>query len=76
MITFGEEPVPKSPDKHRKVLNIMDMHSLMKSSGEAIAAIAKNMPKKENAEVEKKKPTDLDNFVKTGKTRQVFGYTA
>ena len=34
------------------------------------------MPKKENAEVEKKKPNDLDNFVKTGKTKHVFGYTA
>lgn len=76
MITFGEESVPKSPDKNRKVLKVMDMHSMMKGSGEAMAALAKNMPKKENTEAEKKKPNDLDNFVKTGKTKQVFGYTA
>ena len=76
MITFGEEPVPKNPNQHRKVLKVMDMHSMMKGSGEALAALAKSMPKKENPEAEKKKPNDLDNFVKTGKTRQVFGYTA
>jgi hypothetical protein len=76
MITFGEEPVPKNPDKQRKVLKVMDMHSMMKGSGEAMAALAKNMPKKDNTEAEKKKPNDLDNFVKTGKTKQVFGYTA
>jgi hypothetical protein len=76
MITFGEESVPKSPDKHRKVLKVMDLHSMMKGSGEAIAELAKNMPKKDKTEAEKKKPNPLDNFVKTGKTRQVFGYTA
>jgi hypothetical protein len=76
MITFGEEPVPKSPGQRRKVLKVMDMHSIMKGSGEAIAALAKNMPKKENGDTEKKKPNPLENFVKTGKTRQVFGYTA
>jgi len=76
MITFGEEPVPESPDKLRKVLKVMDMHSMMKGSGEAMAALAKNMPKKDKTEAEKKKPNDLDNFVKTGKTKQVFGYTA
>jgi hypothetical protein len=76
MITFGEESVPKSPDKHRKVLKVMDMHSMMKGTGEAMAALAKSMPKKENTEAEKKKPNDLDNFVRTGKTKQVFGYTA
>ena len=75
MITFGEEPVPKNPDQHRKVLKVMDMHSLMKGSGEAIAALAKSMPKKENPEAEKKKPNELDNFIKTGRTKQVFGYT-
>ena len=76
MITFGEEPVPKKPDQHRKVLKVMDMHSLMKGSGEVIAALAKSMPKKENPDAEKKKPNELDNFVKTGRTKQVFGYTA
>jgi len=76
MITFGEESVPKNPDKNRKVLKVMDMHSMMKGSGEAMAALAKNMPGKEKADAEKKKPNEMDNFVKTGKTKQVFGYTA
>jgi hypothetical protein len=76
MITFGEEPVPKKPDQHRKVLKVMDMHSMMKGSGEAIAALAKSMPKKDQADAEKKKPNEMDNFVKTGRTKQVFGYTA
>ena len=76
MITFGEEQVPKNPNEHRKVLKVMDMHSMMKGGAETIAALAKTMPKKDQADAEKKKPNDMDNFVKTGKTRQVFGYTA
>ena len=76
MITFGEEPMSKRPDQNRKVLKVMDMHSMMKGSGQAMAAIAKSMPKKENPETEKKKTSVMDNFVKTGKTKQVFGYTA
>jgi hypothetical protein len=76
MITFGEERVPNHSDKTRKVLKVMDMRSIMKGSAEAIAELAKNMPKKDNQEAEKKKTNDLDNFVKTGKTKQVFGYSA
>jgi hypothetical protein len=34
------------------------------------------MPKKDQAEGEKKKPDEMDNFVKTGRTKQVFGYIA
>jgi hypothetical protein len=75
MITFGEEPVPKNPNQHRKVLKVMDMHSMMKGSTETIAALAKAMPKKDQADAEKKKPNEMDNFVKTGRTKQVFGYT-
>jgi hypothetical protein len=76
MITFGEERVPKSQDKSRKVLKVMDMHSMMKGSAETMAALAKTLPKKDKTEAEKKKPNDLENFAKTGKTKQVFGYTA
>lgn len=76
MITFGEEHAPKNPEKTRKVLKVMDMHSMMKGSGESIAALAKAMPKNDKTEVEKKKTNELDNFVKTGRTKQVFGYTA
>ena len=76
MITFGEESVPKKPDQHRKVIKVMDMHSMMKGSAETMTALAKTLPKNDKAEAEKKKPNDLDNFVKTGKTKQAFGYTA
>jgi hypothetical protein len=76
MITFGEEPIPKKQDQSRKVLKVMDMHSMMKGSAETIAALAKTMPKKDQADAEKKKPNEMDNFVKTGRTKQVFGYTA
>jgi hypothetical protein len=76
MITFGEEPIPKKQDQRRKVLKVMDMHSMMKGSAETIAALAKTMPKKDQADAEKKKPNEMDNFVKTGRTKQVFGYTA
>jgi hypothetical protein len=34
------------------------------------------MPKKDQADAEKKKPNEMDNFVKMGRTKQVFGYTA
>jgi hypothetical protein len=76
MITFGEESIPEKPDQHRKVLKVMDMHSMMKGTGEGMAALVKNMPKKEKSEAEKKKTDNMDNFVKTGKTKQAFGYTA
>jgi hypothetical protein len=76
MITFGEEQVPKSSDKSRKVLKVIDMHSMMKGSAESIAALAKTMAKKDKPDEEKKKPNQLDNFAKTGRTKQVFGYTA
>jgi hypothetical protein len=76
MITFGEERVPKSQDKYRKVLKVMDMHSMMKGSAENMAALAKAMPKKDKPVTDDKKPNQLDNFVKTGRTKQVFGYTA
>jgi len=76
MITFGEEPVPKKQDQRRRVLKVMDMHSMMKGSAETIAALAKAMPKKDPVDAEKKKPNPMDNFVKTGRTKQVFGYIA
>jgi hypothetical protein len=49
---------------------------MLKGTGEGIAEFEKNLPKKSNADVENKKTNELDNFVKTGKTKQVFGYTA
>ena len=76
MITFGEESVPKNPGNNRKVLKVMDMRSMMKGSGEMMTALAKSVPQKDKADIEKAKSDDLDNFIKTGKTKQVFGYTA
>ena len=76
MITFGEESVPKDPSNNRKVLTVMDMRSMMKGNGEAMTALAKSLPQKDKAGIEKEKSDDLDNFIKTGKTKQVFGYTA
>jgi len=70
MITFGEEPIPKKQDQSRKVLKVMDMHSMMKGGAETIAALAKTMPKKDQADAEKKKPNEMDNFVKTGRTNR------
>lgn len=76
MIAFGEESVPKSSSQYQKVLKVMDMRSMMKGSAESMAALAKNMPKKEIPNAGKKMENELDNFVKTGRTKQVFGYTA
>jgi hypothetical protein len=75
MITFGEESDPKNPGINRKVLKVIDMRSMMKGSGEALTALAKSLSEKDKADNEKKKPDELDNFVKTGKTKQFFGYT-
>lgn len=75
-ITFGEETIPTNPDKNRKVLKVMDMRSLFKGSEKSIAAIAEALPKKDTTDTKKKEANELDNFIKTGKTKQVFGYTA
>jgi hypothetical protein len=76
MITFGEEAVSKNPGNQRKVLKVIDMRSMMKGSGEAMTALAKSLPEKDKDSSEKTKHDELDNFTKTGKTKQVFGYTA
>jgi hypothetical protein len=76
MITFGEESDPKNPGNQRKVLKVIDMRSMMKGSGEAMTALAKSLPEKDKAGSDKTKHDELDNFIKTGKTKQVFGYTA
>ena len=75
-ITFGEEPIPTNPDRNRKVLKVMDMRSMIKGAGNGLAAVAKALPEKEKAATENKQADELDNFKKTGKTKQVFGYTA
>jgi hypothetical protein len=78
MITFVDKAGSNSPGKNGKILTVMDMRSMFKGGAETAAAIARNMPKKENTEAEKKKPNDLTaaSFVKTGRTKQFFGYTA
>ena len=78
MITFSDKEGSGTPNKNGKVITIMDMRSMFKSGAETAAAIAKTMPKKENTEAEKKKPNDMTttSFVKTGRTKQFFGYPA
>jgi hypothetical protein len=78
MISFVDKEGPNTPGKDGKTITVMDMRSMFKSGAEAAAAIVKNMPKKESTETEKKKTNDLTttSFVKTGRTKQFFGYTA
>jgi hypothetical protein len=77
MITFSDKEGPGTPGKNGKVITVMDMRSMFKSGVESAAAIAKTMPKKEYSDTEKKKPNvDITNFVKTGRTKDFFGYPA
>jgi hypothetical protein len=78
MITFVDKAGPNTPGKNGKTVTVMDMRSMFKGGAETAAAIAKNMPKKENTEAEKKKPNEQTSasFEKTGRTKQFFGYTA
>jgi hypothetical protein len=70
MITFSE-----GHSKNQKVMTVMDMRHMMKGMGSGLTELAKTLPKKEKP-VTGKKENALDNFKKTGKTKQVFGYTA
>jgi lipopolysaccharide export LptBFGC system permease protein LptF len=73
MITFGEEHVPKSQDKYRKVLKVMDMHSMMKGSAESMAALAKAMPKKDKPNTDNKKANELDNLLRQEEPNNSLG---
>jgi hypothetical protein len=76
MITFSEESSHSHKGENSKVITVMDMRSMLKGMGKGLEDIAKTLPKKDKADVEKKKPNEMDNFKKTGKTKQIFGYTA
>lgn len=80
MITFDEPSASDQSGKNQKTITVMDMRGLLKGSGEALTtvakAVAKDLPKKDKVEAEKEKSVELDNFKKTGRTKQVFGYTA
>ncbi len=80
MITFGEESASDHSGKNHKTITVMDMRGMLKGSGETMTAVAKalakNLPKKDKVDTEKEKSVELDNFKKTGRTKQVFGYTA
>jgi hypothetical protein len=58
------------------VLKVIDMHSMYKGLGKGMTALENTIPKKDNTNEEKEKAVNLDNFVLTGKTKDVFGYTA
>ncbi len=73
ILTFSER---LNHGKNQKLLTVMNMRSMMKGAGEIATAIGKSLPVKDKNVSEKKKPNEMDNFVKTGKTKQVFGYTA
>lgn len=75
-ITFDEEPIPANPGKNRSVMKVMDMRSLLMGSQKSISEIVSALPKKDTTGTKKKEANELDNFIKTGKTKQVFGYTA
>jgi hypothetical protein len=76
MVSFSQEPDPNNPGKQRNILKIIDMKSMYKGIGEMAAGFAKETPKKEKTGEEKNSIANLENFVRTGKTKNVFGYTA
>jgi hypothetical protein len=78
MISFVDKEGPNTSGKNGKTITVMDMRSMVRGGAETAAAIAKNMSKKDDTGAEKKKPNDLTtaSFVKTGRTKQFFGYTA
>lgn len=73
LLTFTEK---LNQGKTQKVLTVMNMRSMMKGIGESATAVAKSLSEEDMNVSEKNKPNELNNFVKTGKTKQVFGYTA
>ncbi len=88
MVSFGKEAVPGGFGVKRNVLKVIDMRSMFKGLGEDMAAMAKESPKKDKSDAssgagtgtgtaaEKDQSYNLDNFVKTGRTKNVFGYRA
>lgn len=78
MISFVDKEGPNTAGKNGRIITVMDMRGMFKGGAETVAAIAKAIPKKKKAEAEKKEPDDLTqtSFVKTGRTKQFFGYPA
>jgi len=81
VVTFGEEAAPDGSGAKRKVLKVIDMRSMYKGIGQFAEAFVKTVPDNEKASGEKTAEdkdaeVNLDNFVKTGRTKNVFGYTA
>jgi hypothetical protein len=78
MVTFEDNSKANSSDNNHKVLKVIDMKSMYKGLGEGMTALSKAVPKNEDSDKAetKTKTNDLDNFVRTGKTKQFFGYSA
>lgn len=79
MISFGKGTGQNKSGADQKVLTVIDMRTMLKGLGETLNAIARESSKKETASTEKNESpnTDnLDNFVRTGRTKQFSGYTA
>ncbi len=73
LVTFSDES-GQDQSGSKKVLKVIDMRSMYSGLGKGLSALANSMAKKEKPDTEK--PVNLDDFVKTGKTKQFFGYTA
>jgi hypothetical protein len=71
MLMFNEEHASGNQKNPQKMLIIMDMRKMMKGMGD----VAKSLPKNGKKQEPEKQET-LDNFKKTGKTKQIAGYTA
>ncbi len=76
MVTFEDNSQAHSSSNNHKVLRVMDMKSMSKGLEEGMTALSKAAPKKESSDAAKAKTNTLDNFVRTGRTRQFFGYSA
>ncbi len=75
MINFGEG-MGQDNSGNGKVLTVIDMRSMFRGLGEAIAPLAQESSKEEPTTPGEDNSVNLDNFVKTGRTKQFFGYTA
>jgi hypothetical protein len=78
MISFGEGN-GQNDSGNDKVLTVIDMRSMFSGLGKAIAPLARESSessKEEASSPEKDNSVNLDNFVRTGRTKQFFGYTA
>jgi hypothetical protein len=71
MLSFMDEPSSKNQNGSQKTLTILNMRSMLKGLSNVAKTMPQNEKKKEHAGKD-----NLSDFKKTGRTKQVFGYTA